>query len=372
MKKISIFAVVSITDMKLKRKIVVLATVLACMTLSLSGQTVTSSNPSGTVIYSLPSTSINLVVTAVSESFTAGPYAKYAQKYLGTPARTQDETKYRLSTIDFAPYIEADPDVKVTINLAGKDMAAANFLQFCSQGLIITTDSYTGKEQSWRFPTIANNDRFAGKGVSGNLTNTTTTLYKTVNTESGFQRVAVQQSQVVEKSAEKKAEEIAKAIFKLREQRVQIITGDTDATFSGEALGAAIGEINRLEQEYLTLFFGITESSTQTMSFDVVPKEGQLIYVAFRLSDSQGLLPANNMGGRPIVLELTPDSAEDGNKNLGAPTQGKAKGQLVYYRTPATATAKIMDGQTLLMQTRVPVYQFGKTNSFPIETLISK
>lgn len=337
-----------------------------------AGQNNTSSNPSGTVIYSLPSTSINLVVTAINETFTAGPYAKYAQKYLGTTARTQSESKYTLSKIDFAPYIEADPNAQVAINLAGKNVAAANFLQFCSQGLIITSDSYTGKEQSWRFPTVANNDRFAGKGVGSNLTNTTTTLYKTVNTEEGFQRVAVQQSQVVEKSAEKKAEEIAKAIFKLRQQRVQIITGDTDATFSGEALGAAIEEINRLEQEYLSMFLGVTETSTQTMSFDVVPTEGQLIYVAFRLSDSQGLLPANNMGGRPIVLELSLDSNAKENNILGTPAQGKAKGQLVYYRIPATATAKIMDGQTLLMQTRVPIYQFGKSASFPIETLMSK
>ena len=36
-------------------------------------------------------------------------------------------------------------------------------------------------------PSIAANDQFAGKGVGGNLTSATTTLYKSVMTESGFQ-----------------------------------------------------------------------------------------------------------------------------------------------------------------------------------------
>ncbi|MDD2595643.1 MAG: DUF4831 family protein [Bacteroidales bacterium] len=338
-------------------------------------QTNVNAIPNGAVIYSLPNTSISLSVEATSEIFTAGPYARYAQKYLGAEARTQDEVSYRLGSIQFVPYIEADPNSKIAINLNGKGVAAANFLQFCAQGLIITSDSYTGKSESWRFPSIANNDQFAGKGVGGNLTSTTTTLYKTVRTENGFRRVAVPQNQVVEKSAEKKAEEIANSIFDLRRQRVQIITGNTDATFSGEALGAAIAEINRLEQEYLSLFFGVTETSIQKMSFDVIPRADnpKQIYVAFRISDTQGLLPANNMSGRPIVLELTIDQAELNSAITGNVQSGKSKEQqLIYYRVPAVATAKIMDGQTLLLQTRVPVYQLGRTLSFPIDIAISK
>ena len=292
------------------KKIVItaLAALFFCSSYTMA-QTPKSATPDGLVIYSLPGTSINLVVEAKKEIFIAGPYAQYAQKYLGTAARTENAVTYSMGSIHFHPYIEADATSRIAINLAGKNIAAANFLQFCSQGLIIASDSYTGKPEAWRFPSIAANDQFAGKGVGGNLTSTTTTLYKSVMTESGFQRVAVEQKQVVEKSIEKKAEEIANSIFNLRRKRVEIITGDTDAIFNGEALGAAIEEINRLEQEYLTLFFGITETSFQKMSFDVVPKAGseKHIYVAFRISETQGLLPASNMSGRPIILELILD-----------------------------------------------------------------
>ena len=359
------------------KKIMIIA--LAALLFSSSqamAQVPKSTTPEGLVIYSLPSTSIHIVVEAKKETFMAGPYAQYAQKYLGTAARTENSVTYSMSSIDFHPYIEADATSRIAINLAGKNIAAANFLQFCSQGLIITSDSYIGKPEAWRFPSLATNDQFAGKDVGGNLTSTTTTLYKSVMTESGFQRVAVEQKHVVEKSIEKKAEEVATSIFNLRRKRVEIITGDTDAIFNGEALGAAIEEINRLEQEYLTLFFGITETSTQKMSFDVVPQAGndKHIYVALRLSEIQGLLPASNMSGRLIFLELSLDEGAKSTtiQQAAAAAAGRSRSQMIYYRVPATATARILDGQQVLLQTRVPVYQLGTVRSFPIETLISK
>ena len=47
--------------------------------------------PAGVVIYSLPQTSVMLTVVAEKENFVAGPYAQYAQKYMGSEARTTDQ-----------------------------------------------------------------------------------------------------------------------------------------------------------------------------------------------------------------------------------------------------------------------------------------
>lgn len=325
-----------------------------------------SANPSGTILYSLPKTTIHLTVTAEKESFLAGPYAKYAQKYLGNEARTEDAESYSIKTVDIAPYIEADMDNCYTANMTAKEAQSSNFIKFCSQGLIAMSDSYTGKSEAWRFPSIAGNEAFAGKGVSGNLTNATTTLYKSVKTDGGFSKVAVQQSEVVEKSLEKKAAEAAQTIFNLRKSRVQIITGDTDATYSGEAMKAALDEISRLEQEYLTLFYGITETSEQTMNFDVIPTTDnkKQMYIAFRISDTEGLLPAGNVDGRPVVLQLTKDGeiASQGGSMLSAATAKLKKS--ISYRTPATVTAKLIDGDVVILQTRFPVYQLGQTCTY--------
>lgn len=48
---------------------------------------ISAQDPVGTVSYALPQTTITIEVEAVREYFYAGPYAKYAQKYLGVDAR---------------------------------------------------------------------------------------------------------------------------------------------------------------------------------------------------------------------------------------------------------------------------------------------
>ncbi|MBP5210597.1 MAG: DUF4831 family protein [Bacteroidales bacterium] len=352
------------------KKVLILAFSALLLTVTHAGYAQKAA-PAGAVIYSLPSTTIHLNVVAERDDFIAGPYAQYAQKYMGAEAPTENRVTYSLKSINLMPYVEADPATRFAINLGGRDVAAANFLQFCSQGLIVMSDSYTGKQEVWRFPSMANNDQFAGKSVEGNLTNTTTTLYRNVATEGGFQRVSVAQTQVVQKSLDAKAAETANAIFNLRKKRVEIITGDTDATFSGEALSAAVAEINRLEEEYMTLFYGVHATSIQEMSFDVVPKAGaeKQMIVAFRISDTQGLLPANNVAGRPIVLELTPDPASV-SSTTGATPGRSNDASLVYYRVPATATVNILDGQQILMQARVPVYQSGNLLQFNLNSVV--
>ena len=316
------------------------------------------SAPAGSVVYSLPVTSITFKVDAVREDFIAGPYAAYAKKYMGSEARTSNEVTYYLKSIQLVPYLEADPTVRYAVNLRGR---SADFMTLCSQGLVVASDSCTGKEELWRFPSLAGNDQFAGKDVGNNLSTATTTLYKTVKSANGYERVAVSQSQVVEKSAEKKAAETAATIFKLRSMRMAIVTGDTDATYSGEAMAAAIRELLRMEEEYMSLFYGTTVESVQTMNFDVVPQADrrEQKYVAFRLSDTEGLLPSSNLSGRPIVLDLELDDL--------IATRDGSRGDGIYYRIPRTATARVVDGGNMLLQTRIPIYQFGETLSFPLK-----
>lgn len=325
--------------------------------------------PAGTVVYSLPSTTIALEVTAEHESYQAGPYAQYAKKYLGIDVRGASGDFYKIKSVRMVPYIEADPTVSAAVNLQGSKVASANFLQMASQGLVVLSDSYTGKPAQWRFPaTVDARDFFAG--TASNIDNTSTVLYKTVMGAEGIEKIPVKQEQAVVKSLEKKAEETAEMIFKLRQKRVDIITGDTDATFSGEAMGAALAEIKRLEEEYMSMFVGKSVFDEQSVVFDVVPQASNQkhIYIAFRISETQGLLHPNNMQGRPVVLELVKDKepiAPTAVSEAAMNTKGR-----VAYRKPVTVVAKVMDGQKVLLQTRVPVYQLGKIMSFPVETLM--
>lgn len=332
-------------------------------------------NPNGSVIYSLPRTSVLITVEAVRENYQAGPYARFANKYLGIEVPETNTVSYRLQSVRLTPTVEADPQLRMISDLSSikKADAVAEFFQLSAQGLVVLSDDRQNGEQTWRFPAPVDLMEMQSKGVTSNLMETETTMYRSVRSGNGFEKVPVTQSQVVSKSLETKAEEAAQLIFDLRRKRMEIITGDTDATFSGNALQAAISEINRLEAEYLSLFLGERTEAVETLSFDVVPEQTleRQLQIAFRISEEEGILPADNVAGRPVVFELIPETTEeDIRQYLGDGIPPKKATAEITYRIPAICTARISDGRQVLLQTRIPVYQMGQTLSFPIGAVV--
>ena len=326
-------------------------------------------DPQSYITYSLPMTTITLEVEAVQEKFYAGPYAKYAEKYLGIKPRQKDETLFQLTEVKMTPYVEADQSRRYSMNVpAGR--IDNTFMKLAAGGFISFSDANFGDESIWRFTTRTEGD-FSSKGVTSNLSTESTTLYRNQKKESAYDKVSVQQNMVVEKTPEKRAAETADMILKIRQQRLQIVTGDTDATYSGEAMGAAIAELTRLEQEYMTLFVGYSEYQTQVMKFEIVPdaqRESQM-YIAFRLSDAAGLVNPDNMSGRPVIMEIVPQ--EFAEPEVTSTYDEKKKPQVeAYYRIPSMCTVRLMDSGNVLMQTRLPIYQLGRESSLPVNVIL--
>lgn len=311
-------------------------------------------DPEGAIVYSLPKTVINIEAEAVRESFHAGPYAKYAKKYLGIDVRQSDGQSSHLKAVRLTAVTEADQTERYTI-VPGKSLPA--FLSLTAQGLVATGAGSPAETLAWQFTGDDKAD-FSGKGLSSNLTAETTTLYRNVNGTSH----GIRQEMIVEKSSEDKAKEAAEMIFKLRKMRVQIVTGDTDATYSGEAMSAVLQELSRLEHEYYTLFAGYSDYSTQKTTFAVIPDKGSdsARYIAFRLSDNDGLAGEDNVSGKPFILEVVPEP-------VAAPANASAaKGTSAKYRIPAICSVRLKDGMEILLQTRIPVYQAGRDSYLPL------
>jgi hypothetical protein len=331
-----------------------------CVAASMSfGSSASAQDAAGAVSYDLPQTTIVFEVEAVKENFYAGPYAKYAQKYLGVTAREEDEVTCTLSSVTMIPTIEADQKARYYLNV---DKGSSSFLTLCSQGLIAVSDGSFGNGSTWRFASQAGAD-FSQKGVTSNLTSEATTLYRGVKDDASFNRIAVQQNMVVQKSLEQRAQEAANMIFDLRKKRVQIVTGDTDATYSGEAMGAALSEIAALEKEYMSMFIGYSDYQTQTLKCDVVPVKDQKSqkYIAFRISDTDGIVSADNVSGRPYVLELDPQQFEQASGKGNS-----TKGAYAIYRVPSICKVKLTDGVNPILQDRIAVYQLGTECYFPL------
>lgn len=322
--------------------------------------------PVGIVSYSLPSTTLSFKVKALRETFHAGPYSEYAEKYLGIKVRTEDAVNYTLTEVSMIPLMEADQSARYSIQLSGP-AAQATFLKMTSCGLVCVNESSAGDKNSWRFPVDANGN-FASMAVNANFSSKEAALHRTGN--GNYDNVPVMQNMMVQKSLEKRASETAKLIFQLREKRLQIITGDTDATYSGEAMGAAVAELTRLEKEYMTMFIGFSEYQTQELDFELVPDKSRSnqMYVAFRLSETSGLLPADNLSGKPVVLEIIPEGIAVPEN---APENVKPDKNMLYatYRIPAVCSVRLTNGSETILQTRIPIWQFGKDSTLPVQRI---
>ena len=78
------------------KSLLLMAAVLVSMRMTAQN----SENPQGSLTYCLPMTTVSMEVTAVQENFYAGPYAKYAEKYLGINVRSTDASTFTITEIN--------------------------------------------------------------------------------------------------------------------------------------------------------------------------------------------------------------------------------------------------------------------------------
>ena len=335
--------------------------------------------PQGAVIYSLPQTSVKVVVTIEQELFTPGIYAQYAQKYLGQKATTSQQKKSIVKQITVEQIVEADNSFAVAANIGTSKNASANFLNFTSQGLIISPGAFDSKSVVMQISSLANGNSLSERisntvaeqfGPKGNIERV---VYSDETDEDGqTERVAKKVIESFERTPEQRAAETAELIFSLRKKKIAILTGDTDANYEGGAMGAAIEELNKLDDQYNALFFGTISKRNQTLSFIVTPKASNSSqrYTICKISDNEGILPAGSSDGRDLVLQFDTSSA----KIYNGPTEENlvmSKGKIVY-RLPLSLNATILESNKVLAQTRVVVYQFGKMIYFPLELSAGK
>lgn len=310
-------------------------------------------------VYYLPSTTITVEVEAEQETFFAGPYAAFAKKLLNIDVRRTDEVTSRLLSATITSKVEADRKSAMPLESDVPELMA-----LCAQGLV----SFGEKSElaaSWRFLPPLRGD-FSDKGITGESKVVTRVVYKNIPTDTAFVRVPVEQKFTESKSLEDKAKEAADYILTLRQQRLDIATGNTDATFSGAALADALKELREMEEEYLTLFRGYSQTRTISASFDVIPQAGlkNQRYLAFRTDPERGLV--SNGRGTPYYIELEPDALLKDSPSGQA--KKAAKTTQIKYRIPMICRLTLTQDGAPLVETRIPVYQLGKEASYPVKT----
>lgn len=308
------------------------------------------SGAQGDVSYALSRTVLDFNVVVEQEVFQAGPYARYAQKYLGVAARLSDASTCRIVEVGLDSHVEPDQSARYSFQASSASLPA--FVEMTSMGLVsLAPCSGPGV---WKFAPALKTDF---RSVPANLTNVAGMLKR----KGGD---LVRQNALAEKPEEQKAKEVAERIFDIREYRYRILVGDTDATYSGEAMQATMNELAAMEEELMSLFLGKSEYRTLSGLFELIPDksvEGQF-YIPFRLSDEEGPVVPDNMTGKPVYVQITVEESPVSALDL----KNRKPGSYVVYRIPSVCTVKLFEGTTTYLVRRMPVFQFGQLGAMPL------
>lgn len=312
------------------------------------------------IAYALPRTGVRIYVKAVKESFEPGPYVSYAGQLLGiNDAKTRATVKWNIEDIKITTFSEPDPgqvykamgDASYLISLTPEGcLAGINSSVSITKPKSIHTNSFIEKTRE--------NDGFSFSNF------TDTPFYTAGDSTNGFQPVRT--------GVEQKAAEAAKRILDCRMNQYDMAAGLFDEFHpDGIAYKVSMEELKSIEKNYLQLFIGRTTFSNENYSFDYIPtsttRKGEVV---FRFSDEKGVVPASDLSGKPVMIEIETEK-ELTNKYSGLvssanPTAGESG---VYYRMPGVANIKIIQELKTVATARTVIAQKGTVAPVPEELL---
>lgn len=330
-----------------------------------------------TLVYTLPKTTLKVTVEATRVITRRGPYYQFAERYLGiSEVPSQNSNEWRIDNVRIGSYQEADPGQYYLLRT--NDRHVTNFFRLNAEGFILPVNQKQLPELEgfvYRREQERDEPLYTDLSIHPSVVEETRTVMRMVRQDTAFVNVPVLQRQTVARSLDAKAAEAADLIFELRSNRFKLLSGDLDLFPDGRAMESIIDEFARLEREYLDLFTGKIFEQSHQFTFEYTPDpdtaEGNIEnHVLFRLSDTDGILPAGDSGGRPVSLELTRERKTDVLRGLEtAPERKGENAGNLFYRIPDVAGVRLTDGGETIARSRVLVSQYGRVVSLPANFL---
>ena len=311
------------------------------------------------VVYSLPRTGVRVYVKAVKETFKPGPYAAYADQLLGIKnVKTRAAVNWVLENVKIEVFSEPDPEQAYKALGNG-----ANSVSLSPDGCITGINVKTAIDKNDEVVTnrVGQKKKFDDRSYFEYFTDTP--LYTAGDENNGYRPVKLPEEQKISKAAQR--------VLDSRRIQYEIAAGLVDEFHpDGEAYKISLEELRKTEEVYLSLFAGRSVYDKENFSFDFVPKSGGKSEAIFRISEENGIVPATDLSGKPVMIEFEIDK-DLSQKYAGmVKSDNPAAGQSgVYYRVPGRATVKIMSDMNVIATARVTIAQFGVVAPLPEELL---
>lgn len=303
------------------------------------------------ITYSLPKTVVRATVDALCTKSVAGPYAAYAEKFLGlSDVLLEDKTHWEVQRITLDNYAVADTSRTFHIDFNPKGA--------------LPTFYFTDDRCLWA---VNQAPQVMPQKVVDEET-------KIVSAGKSIVKASdVLTSEILKAGSKvKQAELIAQEIFSIRESRTLLIKGEADnMPGDGASLQLMLDNLTAQEDALLSLFVGSTSTSSQQQVVSFVPKDNTEREVLFRFSELLGFVEPDDMVGAPyyISVRLTEDN------RMVDPVDDKNRKKVdkgLAFCVPGKAHISLFSTTETLASGDMYMGQFGHVEQLPASLFTDK
>ncbi|MFA6129169.1 MAG: DUF4831 family protein [Bacteroidales bacterium] len=334
--------------------------------------------------YSLPRTVFTIEVVVDKKVTKPGPFAAYAERFLGLAGvPTRESVEYSMVEIRVNTYPEKDPGQMYRIETEGKPFGA--HVSLTADGLIrginlpVSPDVAVSQQATQHLSErVFDFPQYPDLTLRKNYEPIPDTVYRLVRTDTSFVKIPVIRKVEDQKSILLQAQEAATNLMSLREGRFRLLNGDyaykeNDGSRlpEGASLEVIVRELAIMEDGYVSLFAGRSQTNRQTLKFEYTPK-GQGLVETFTLcsfSAGNGVEAPETSGAEPVVLQL---SRVDVNPMDQLQWTGDSKSPKVpglAFRIPEKTRVEIKKGIEISFAREFLVAQYGRVDYVPASVL---
>jgi len=330
--------------------------------------------------YFLPNNILKVNLEIEKEEYFKGPYAEYAEKYLGlNNVELYNNTSY--SIINIYVDIISEPDSAHCYLILPNQSNTS--LQVSKSGIIesfnctnrdhILKDDELNNYKQYSYNSNSTENPFYGKMVDLNVFEKIDTIVRKVKIDTNFIIEKSYKTSLIEKTIEQKAKEITDNISKIKEAKYNLISGEIEA-IDKKNIEFMYSELQNNENEYIKLFTGLRIKTSYFYTYYCYPIKDTITnvysYKLLSFSSTKGVLDKNSIEGEWVFLELH----DKGYYSLIDKYQRKFntksnKNRGLYYRIPALVDVSVKQGNKKLFGTQKYLSQFGTISNLPIQNL---
>ena len=283
--------------------------------------------------YYLPYTVADIEFVATKTVCKAGPYYKYAKKFLGvTDIVTEDSETWAIERVCMVPRGIADTENRYQLTFKS---GQTPYIYVNPDGLIYSINAEP-EIADLSCPPVAPDEP------------------DSIDVSKVFSEELLMSGSIA-----KMAEVAAKQIYRIRESRLDLLTGDVDKMpADGDSFKLIIAQLDAQEAALTALFLGTKSVERVVKRVEYCPEDDVESEILFRFSDFLGFVDADDLSGAPVSISVTvTEKGEYPVDNKGNIVELPKKA--LAYTIPGKAViAMSYDGRTYVEE-ELPIAQLG-------------